>query len=104
MSETVRGWTTDVGVADNPFGLSESDFSYCLVEIVTNLLVVQALGGIADQEIWVLIIRRQQRVAEQEIFRQMICHGHRDGNQPILSELCLPDIDCSLVSPEVLHF
>ncbi len=42
------GSTTDIGVADNLFGLSESDFSHCLVEVVANLLVVQALGGTAD--------------------------------------------------------
>ena len=51
MAQRVWSSTTDVSVADNLFGLSESDFFYCLVEIVTNLPLVQALVLISDQEI-----------------------------------------------------
>jgi len=55
MPQRVWSSTTDVSVADNLFGLSESDFFYCLVEIVANLLFVQALVLISDQEIRILI-------------------------------------------------
>ncbi len=98
------GWGTDVGVTDNPFGLGKSNFSDCLVEKITNLLIMQPLGGIADQKVWIPVICRQQGVAKGEIIRQMPCHVNRDGNQAILPELCLSNLYCPFGSSEILEF
>jgi hypothetical protein len=104
MPQAVWGWGTDVGVADNPFGLGKSDFSNCLVKKITNPLIMQPLIGFAGQKVRISIICRQQSVAKGEIIRQMPCYINRDGDQAILSELCLSNIDCPFVSSEILEF
>lgn len=79
MSQRVRCRGADVGVAYNLSGLGEPDLFSCLVEIVANTLGM-SFGGIVGQEIWVLIIHRQQGLAKLKIVRQIVCHVPGDGD------------------------